>query len=372
MIGHKKLPSREGGIEVVVEELAVRMVQEGHQVDAYDRWEPVLRNGKDIPKRYKGIRGIKIPTFRNKSMNAFVYSIFASIRVLFGRYDVIHYHAEGPCAMMWLPKLFGIPVVATIHGLDWQRAKWGGFATKYLLLGEKCAVRFADEMIVLSHEMKRYFKETYGRESIYVRNGVSIPSGAEADLIAREFGLHKQEYILYLGRLVPEKGIHYLLEAFRDVKTEKKLVIAGNIDKTEYVSMICREAEKDSRVIMTNFVQGRMLEELFSNCFLYVLPSEVEGMAISLLEAMSYGAHCLLSDIDENKEAAEDHADYFANGDVKMLRKKLQELVDADAAYDVEGQKQFVAARYDWKKINSETLDIYQRAIQKKTVRKKR
>lgn len=205
-----------------------------------------------------------------------------------------------------------------------------------------------------------------------MRNGVSIPSGAEADLIAREFGLHKQEYILYLGRLVPEKGIHYLLEAFRDVKTEKKLVIAGNIDKTEYVSMICREAEKDSRVIMTNFVQGRMLEELFSNCFLYVLPSEVEGMAISLLEAMSYGAHCLLSDIDENKEAAEDHADYFANGDVKMLRKKLQELVDADAAYDVEGQKQFVAARYDWKKINSETLDIYQRAIQKKTVRKKR
>lgn len=137
MIGHKKLPSREGGIEVVVEELAVRMVQEGHQVDAYDRWEPVLRNGKDIPKRYKGIRGIKIPTFRNKSMNAFVYSIFASIRVLFGRYDVIHYHAEGPCAMMWLPKLFGIPVVATIHGLDWQRAKWGGLCHQILIAWRK-------------------------------------------------------------------------------------------------------------------------------------------------------------------------------------------------------------------------------------------
>jgi glycosyltransferase involved in cell wall biosynthesis len=364
MIGHKKIPSREGGIEIVVEELAVRMVKEGHQVDVYNRWEPLLKNGKEIPKHYKGIRGIRIPTFQSSTLNAFVYSVLASVRVLFGKYDVIHYHAEGPCAMMWLPKLFGIPVVSTIHGLDWQRAKWGGFATKYLLWGEKCAVHCSDEMIVLSHEMKRYFRDTYEKESVYLSNGVSIPVKRKANQITKKFDLHKNGYILYLGRLVPEKGIHHLLRAFREVSTDKKLVIAGRIDrKSEYVRELCQEAEKDSRVVMTDFVHGQVLEELYSNCFLFVLPSSLEGMSISLLEAMSYGAHCLLSDISENREAAEGYADYFDQKDENMLQHKLQELVDRKEGYDTESQINFVKERYNWDRVAHETLNIYEDVI---------
>jgi glycosyltransferase involved in cell wall biosynthesis len=219
-------------------------------------------------------------------------------------------------------------------------------------------------MIVLSHEMKRYFRDTYEKESVYLSNGVSIPVKRKANQITKKFDLHKNGYILYLGRLVPEKGIHHLLRAFREVSTDKKLVIAGRIDrKSEYVRELCQEAEKDSRVVMTDFVHGQVLEELYSNCFLFVLPSSLEGMSISLLEAMSYGAHCLLSDISENREAAEGYADYFDQKDENMLQHKLQELVDRKEGYDTESQINFVKERYNWDRVAHETLNIYEDVI---------
>lgn len=366
MIGHKKVPSRVGGIEIVVEQLAVRMVQDGHEVDLYNRWEPFLRNGEEMPKTYKGMRIFKIPTSAKSSLNAFIYSAIATVRALFGGYDVIHFHAEGPCAMLWIPKIFGIPTVATIHGLDWQRSKWGGFATKYLLFGEKIAAKHADEVIVLSQEMKKYFRNKYQCTSNYICNGVNIPEYKKVDVITEKFGLHSGEYILYLGRLVPEKGIHYLLKAFRKMKTDKRLVIAGRIDASAYAQRLCEEAKKDSRVIMTDFVCGQELEELFSNCCLYVLPSDVEGMAISLLEALSYGCRCLVSDISENREAAGECAEYFPKGDYKALRSKLEELLAEKSILNKEKQITFVKEHYSWDKVVKETLQLYQKAIDKK------
>lgn len=129
--------------------------------------------------------------------------------------------------MLWLPKLFGKRCIATIHGLDHQRAKWGKFARTYIMLGEKCAARYADEIIVLSEGVRKYFKDTYDRESVFIPNGVNQPIIREADLITEKYGLKKDEYILFLGRIVPEKGIQYLIEAYKDVQTDKKLVIAG-------------------------------------------------------------------------------------------------------------------------------------------------
>jgi glycosyltransferase involved in cell wall biosynthesis len=310
MIGHKRIPSREGGVEIVVEQLATRMVAAGHQVDAYNRSGHHV-SGKDIDgkkkseklKEYKGVRIITIPTFQNKKLNAVVYSFLATIRALFGRYDVIHYHAEGPCSMLWIPHLFGIRTVATIHGLDWQRSKWGGFATRFLLFGEKMAAKYADEVIVLSHNMQKYFKETYNRDTVLIPNGVIKPAIKSDEQIYKKWGLKKDSYILFLARIVPEKGLHYLLDAFRGIDTDKKLVIAGGSSHTDdYVETIKNKAKEDSRVIMTGFVQGELLEELFSNAYIYVLPSDVEGMPISLLEAMSYGNCCLISDIEENME----------------------------------------------------------------------
>ena len=202
MIGHKRIPSREGGVEIVVDELSSRMVKLGYEVHAYNRYGRHTAGKKFDQRRgkyYNGIRLITIPTPKASSLNAIVYSFFAAIRALFGRYDVLHFHAEGPCTMLWIPKLFGIRVVATIHGLDWQRSKWGNFATKVLQFGEKSAVKYSDELIVLSKNMQDYFFEKYKRETVFIPNGINKPEIKPADMIYRQYGLEKDGYILFFG-----------------------------------------------------------------------------------------------------------------------------------------------------------------------------
>lgn len=365
MIGHKRIPSREGGVEIVVEELAARLVQRGHCVDVYNRRGSHV-SGKEfvnrIGKEYKGIRIITIPTFENKSLNAIVYSFFASVRVLFGRYDVIHYHAEGPCAMLWLPKLFGKRVVATIHGLDWQRAKWGNFASKVLKFGEWIASRYADEMIVLSNNTQRYFAETYGRNTRYIPNGINRPKLMGNQEIKEKWELEKDGYILFLARIVPEKGAHYLIDAYKRIKTDKKLVIAGGSSHSmEYYMELKKMAEDCAGIIFTDFVGGKVLEELYSNAYIFVLPSDVEGMAISLLEAMSYGNCCLVSDIPENTEVIEDKALVFAKSNVEDLGRKLNELcVNPEKVYGYKREAaNFICDKYNWDCVTDRTIEVY-------------
>lgn len=367
MIGHKRIPSREGGVEIVVDELSQRMVKLGHQVDAYNRSGYHVSGREFDEKRgkyYKGIRIFTIPTFSNSKLNAIVYAVLATVRALFGRYDVIHFHAEGPCIMLWLPKLFGIRVAATIHGLDWQRSKWGNFASYILKTGEKVAAKQADEVIVLSKNMRQYFLETYGRETVFIPNAINRPQKVEAREITEKFGLLGNDYILFLARLVPEKGLHYLIEAFGGIKTEKKLVIAGGASHSqEYTEQIREMAGRDERVLMTGFVQGRVLQELYSNAYLFVLPSDVEGMALSLLEAMSYGNCCLVSDIPENMEVVEDHAVYFRKSDTNDLKEKLEMLLKEE--HRVESLKNtaadYICEKYHWDKVVKETLELYRK-----------
>ena len=211
---------------IVVDELSTRMVKLGCRVDAYNRYGRHTAGKKYAQykgKEYKGIRLITIPTFRNGKLNAIVYSILATIRALFGGYDVIHFHAEGPCVMAWLPKIFGIRTVATIHGLDWQRSKWGNFASYVLKEGEKTAVRHADEIIVLSRNMQDYFMNTYQRKTRFIPNGITRPNLYEPNEIQRAYGLEKDSYLLFVARIVPEKGLHYLIEAYKQIDTDKRL-----------------------------------------------------------------------------------------------------------------------------------------------------
>ena len=230
MLGQKHVPSREGGVEIVVEELSTRMVQRGHDVTCYNRKGHHI-SGKEFDSKklreYKGVKLKSVFTINRKGLAAMTSSLFASIKVAFGRYDVVHYHAEGPCAMLWLPKLLGKRCIATIHGLDWQRAKWGGFATRYIRFGEKIAVKYADEIIVLSRHVQDYFNEIYKRKTEFIPNGVNKSESIKANLIKDRWGLEKDNYILFLGRLVPEKGVEYLIKAFRGGHIDKKLIIAG-------------------------------------------------------------------------------------------------------------------------------------------------
>lgn len=367
MLGHKRIPSREGGIEIVVEELSTRMVEAGHSVTCYNRSGHHV-SGKEFDggslKEYKGVKLKSVFTINRKGLAAMTSSFFGAICAAFGKYDVVHFHAEGPCAMLWLPKLFGKRCIATIHGIDWQRAKWGGFASKYIKYGEKVAAKYADEIIVLSEGVQKYFMDTYGRKTIFIPNGVNRPILRSPQLIKEKFGLDKDEYILFLGRLVPEKGITYLIEAFRGVTTDKKLVIAGGSSDTEAFMQELKElAEGDERIVFTGFVQGQMLEELYSNAYVYTLPSDLEGMPLSLLEAMSYGNCCLTSDIEECTEVVEDKAILFKKSDIDELKEKLQYVCDnPDAVKKLKnGAADFIFQKYNWDDVVERTLRLYQR-----------
>lgn len=367
MLGHKRIPSREGGIEIVVEEFSTRMVKAGHSVTCYNRTGHHVSgkefDGNDM-KEYQGVKLKSVFTINRKGLAAMTSSFFGAICGAFGRYDVVHFHAEGPCAMLWLPKLFGKKCIATIHGIDWQRAKWTGFASKYIKFGEKVAVKFADEIIVLSEGVQKYFMETYGRKTVFIPNGVSRPVFRSPKLIKEKYGLDKDEYILFLGRLVPEKGITYLIDAFKRVSTNKKLVIAGGSSDTDAFMKELKELAKgEERILFTGFVQGQMLEELYSNAYVYTLPSDLEGMPLSLLEAMSYGNCCLTSDIAECAEVVEDKALLFKKSDVEDLREKLQFACEnpdkvkklKDVASD------FICQKYNWDDVVEQTLKLYQR-----------
>lgn len=362
-LGMKCMPALgQGGVEVVVEELSTRMAKLGHQVTCYNR--SGKQGGKKGLTTYKGVRIVNVPTIDKRGLAAMSASTMAAIRAAFGPYDVVHFHAEGPCAMLWLPKLMGKRCIATIHGLDHQRAKWGRLASTYIMLGEKCAVRFADEVIVLSKGVQDYFRKTYGRKTRFIPNGVNRPKLHEADLIRKKYGLEKDGYILFLARLVPEKGLHYLIRAYREVQTDKKLVIAGGTSDTDqFVRELKALAAGDERILFTGFVRGQMLEELYSNAYLYTLPSDLEGMPLSLLEAMSYGNCCLVSDIAECTEVVEDKAMVFHRGDVEDLSEKLQTACDREDL--VQGYKKnaagFICGKYDWDEVATETVRLYER-----------
>lgn len=365
MLGHKRVPSREGGIEIVVEELASRFAAQGHHVTCYNRAGHHVSGAEfdvDAGTQYRGIRLKTAPCLDKRGLAAITASFTAAWAAAFGKYDVVHFHAEGPAFMCWLPRLTGKRVVVTIHGLDHRRAKWGRLARTYIMLGERNAVRFAHSIIVLSADVQAYFLETYGRETVLIPNGANRQEKRAPEQIVSRFGLQKDGYILFLGRLVPEKGIHYLIEAFRQVNTDKKLVIAGGTsDSDQYAARLHRLAEGDDRVCFTGFVHGQVLEELYTNCYVYCLPSDLEGMPLSLLEAMGYGSCCLVSDIPECRDVVEDHAVTFRKGDIADLAQKLQQLCDhpETVRFHQSRAADFITEKYSWDDVARRTLALY-------------
>ncbi len=365
MLGHKRVPSREGGVEIVVSELSRRMVLKGNKVTCYNRKGHHVSGAEfDSVKTNEcgGVRLKSVFTLDKKGLAAMTSSFSAAVLAAFGNFDIVHFHAEGPCAMLWLPKLFGKKCIATIHGLDHQRAKWGKFASWYILTGEKCAVRFADEIIVLSENVQNYFAEKYGRQTVFIPNGVTTPKNVNACEITRLYGLKKDDYILFLGRLVPEKGLRYLIEAFKKVNTDKKLVIAGgSSDTLGFENELKELAKTDDRIIFTGFVQGKVLDELYSNAYIYVLPSDLEGMPLSLLEAMSYGNCCLTSNIPECADVIGENGVTFEKGNANELKKALDFLCNDKQTVD--GFKkvaaEYILNKYNWDDVTEKTLSLY-------------
>ena len=369
MIGHKFIPSRDGGVEVVVSNLAPHLAKIGYDVTCYNRTNKQfkkLRKEGPLMREYEGVHLIWTPTVDRRGLAAMTSSVIATVMASFRRFDLVHFHTEGPCVLCWLPRLMGKKVVVTIHGLDHMRQKWGRFASAYIMQGEKAAVRHANSIIVLSEGVRKYFRDTYGRETVLIPNGIDPAEVRPACEITKQFGLAPREYILFLGRLVPEKGIHYLIKAYQMLKTDKKLVIVGGTsDTNDYVRQLYAMAGDDPSIIFTGFQQGLVAEELYSNAYLYVLPSDLEGMPLTLLEAMNYGCCCVTSDIGECADVMDGCGFTFPRGNVDALRETLQDLCDhpkkAEAHRD-EARK-VVSSKYTWQDITAQTDELYRKLL---------
>jgi glycosyltransferase involved in cell wall biosynthesis len=362
MIGQKGIPSVSGGVERHVEELGARLAEKGHKVTIYNR------KGYAQKKLHESRSMLltEVFTIKNKFLEAPIYSFLASIKAVLDKQDIVHYHAIGPSFMAFLPRLFGKKVVVTVHGLDWQRAKWGRIARAYLKICEKAAIFFPHKTVVVSNKLEKYFDDKYGKrakKAIFIPNGVNTANPLPPNLIKEYYGLEKKKYILFLARLVPEKGCHYLLEAFERVHADVKLVIAGGSSHSEdYCKKLSKYASE--KVIFTGEVKGDLLNELYCNALFYILPSEIEGLPISLLEAMSYGICPLVSDIEENLEVISKKGIcgfQFRSVDTIDLQLKLQYMISHPDEVVMKGEwaKKCTDEFYDWDDITQRTENIY-------------
>lgn len=370
MIGHKVVPSRRGGIENVLTSLCPLLAESSIDVTCYNRSSDSVENeyiGTVVDKKYHNVTLKNAWTLNARGLSAMIASFTAAISATFSRYDILHFHAEGPCAAMWIPKMFGKRCVATVHGLDWQREKWGhSFASKYIKFGERVMVKCADEIIVLSESARDYFKETYNRETVLIHNGIEKPIKKEADKITELYALSKGEYICMVSRLTAEKGVHYLIDAYNRIKTDKKLVIAGDTSDTdEYVKLLKEKAAGNPNIIFTGFISGDTLKEIYSNAYLVTLPSDIEGMSLSLLEALAYGNAVLCSDIPENTLVTEDKAMHFKKSDTEDLADKLQMMCDDENTVNKlkNGVDEFILAKYNWNDVAAATHNLYKKVL---------
>ena len=335
MIGQKYIPSNIGGVEVVVEELSTRLNKKGYDITCYNR------SYRNSPK-----------TIHKKCLEAFSSSFFATMRALKNDANIVHYHTEGPAYWCWIIKCFSKKkVIVTIHGLDWKRVKQNKIASCFIKKGEKRAVKYADEIIVLSKSAQDYFMQNYNRKTNYIPNGVEIHKTQKPNIIKSKYGLKGNDYILYLARIAPEKCTHLLVEAYKELKTNKKLVIAGHPDVKKYAKYIKTLAANNPNIIMTGFVDGDEKAELYSNASVYVLPSEVEGMPLTLLEAVSYNVPVIVSDIPENTEVVGKKATTFKAGSAKSLKNKLV-AVARPVSRDV-------LSKYSWDETVAKTIALY-------------
>lgn len=356
MIGHKRIPGREGGVEVVVEELSSNMVALGHEVAVYNR-----KSQKIAPiKSYKGVRLINIPTIEKKSTDAVVYAFFASLHALFGKYDVIHYHALGPSVFLILPHVLGIRTVVTVHGLNYKTPKWKGFGEKFILFGEKITARYSDEIIVLSKEQQKYFLEKFGRKTTYIPNGTASILPLASNEISKRYGLEKDSFVLFVSRLVPGKGLEHLIDAYKQTALQIPLIIAGDTAYVDdFFESVRKSAADDPRIHFIGFVTGTILHELYSNARLFVFPSEAEGMPMSLLEAMSFNARCLISDIPENIELGGRFVQSFKTADIVDLKEQLIKCISNDDTLFPSGCREYILKNYNWDNVVQKTLQCY-------------
>lgn len=368
MIGQKGIPSVYGGVETHVENLAAALVARGHDVAVYCRPHYTLYRAPT----YRRVRLLKKWSVDSKHFDTITHTLHCSLHALFSGYDVIHYHGIGPASLCWIMRLARRPTVVTVHALDWRQRKWNWLAKHYLRFGEWVAARVPHATIVISQGLADYMTRRHCCSTHHIPNGVAPPQFCEPHLIADRYGLQKRGYVLCVGRLIPDRGYHLMIEAFKKVETDLRLVIVGGASYDNYYERELRAMLDPRRMVMTGYQSGRILAEFYSNAFAFVNPSLVEGMSIALLEALSYGLPTVASDIPENREVVEppeaDPIAYtFRSGDVDDLRDVLQRTIARPEASRVVGERaaRFVLEHYGWPRIAEQTEAVYLVALRR-------
>jgi glycosyltransferase involved in cell wall biosynthesis len=357
-IGARGIVGRYSGIETYYEEVGSRLAALGHEVTVYCRsyFTPPL-------SEHRGIRIRRFPTLRSKHLETVIHSGISTLDAILRDFDIIQYHALGSSPFAIIPRLTGKKTVVSVRGLDGQRAKWGAGARAYLTMCEWASVHCPTSTGVVSRELRDYYRRNYKADTTYIPNGVTLKDrrGPEA---LEPFGLKGGDYILYVGRLTPEKDCHLLIEAFETLATSLKLVfVGGSSYADEYVAQLKRH--ESERIRFLGFQSGEALEALFSQAHLYVLPSRIEGLSISLLEAMGWGNCVLTSDIPENRELVDGCGFTFRTGDVADLRRMLEQLIGSPEAVRRAGRacRELIEREYDWDMIALRTEAMFKQVL---------
>jgi glycosyltransferase involved in cell wall biosynthesis len=357
MLGTRGMPTSYGGVERAVEELSVRLVERGHDVTVYCR-------SQYCDSRAPVVDGVKLrylPAINTKHLEAITHTTLATLDASVRGFDVIHYHALGPSLLAPVARLSRARVVTTVQGLDYERAKWGGTASRVLRLGAWCAGRWTHATICVSHALEQRFQKDYGRRVAYAPNGVTLPTTIPA---APPFGLQPRGYFLFLGRLVPEKAVHLLVDAYRRTDVTLPLVIAGpSSHSDEYAAEIGRAAEGDPRIRVVGPVYGEDKEALLAHALALCQPSDLEGLPITLLEAMSYGRPAIVSNLPEHLEVVADGAGIvFQQGDADGLARAIESAASRRGELDAMGAKAraIVDEHYNWDTIVRQVEAVYE------------
>lgn len=363
-IGQKGIPASGGGVERYVEDLSTRVAKQGHEAVVYTRAHYAPKN----LKTYQGVKLVSLPTVNTKHLDAIVHSVLATLHaVIFGA-EVIHYQAIGPALICWLPKLLRpkIKVVSTLQSRDYEHQKWGAFAKFMLLLGEKSMCRFSDEVIVVTRAMEKYAKEKYGIEVRFIPNGANLYNDVSCDKLG-QWELVRGNYIVAISRLVRHKGLQYLIQAYKNLgETDKKLVIVGDGAFTDdYAAELKALAKGNDNIIFTGNQSGEVLAQLYANAYLFVQPSESEGLSLALLEAMARRVSVLVSNIDANLEAIGEAGFKFVNKDVADLTEKLRFLLIEEDLVEARGEagRLRIEKYFNWETIAKEVVKIYEQPV---------
>ena len=370
-IGLRGVPSTYSGLETSAQCLYRDLARRGHDITVYSRRRYVERP----EEYYHGIRRLQIPPIYLKSVETLSHIGFSLAHALTrGDYDILHLHALAPGLFAWLRRFSRTPVVATVQGLDWQRAKWRGAGSKVLHAAERSLARHADEMIVVSRELQDYFQEQYGRQTTHIPNGVDRMFASEDHDLLNSFGLKAQRYLVFIGRLVPEKRVEDLIAAFRSMPEPFRLAIVGEGGYTDgYVDHLKELAADDQRVVFTGQLKEAALSTVFSQAAAYVAPSGLEGLPMSLLECIELGVPAVVSDIRPHREllgSVDGYNLFFKPGDVEQLSANLERVLTApDGCLPLARSCQkHVRRHHSWPALAKKTEKVFYRALEHKTV----